>query len=126
MKTLKILISLLALAAVPFVQAQASKSPSAEGRKGGGAGGVDAQVERIDAAVTLTADQKTKVRAVLAGVQEKVQALPQEERRSKGAELRQAANKEVRALLTPEQQTKFDAMPPAPKGGGDKGKKKNQ
>lgn len=122
MKTLKILVSLLALAAVPFVQAQASKSPSGEGRKGGG---VDSQIERIDAAVSLTADQMTKVRAILAGVQDKVQALPQEERRAKGAELRQAGNKEVRALLTPEQQKKFDAMP-APQKGGDKGKKKNQ
>ena len=125
MKTLKILVSLLALAAVPLVQAQAEKTPSAEGRKGGGGGSTDAQVERIDAAVTLTADQKAKVQAILTSSQEKVQALPQEERRAKRGELRQAANAEVRALLTPKQQKKFDAMP-APQSGGSKGKKKDQ
>ncbi|MEX2044707.1 MAG: hypothetical protein WD941_05085 [Opitutus sp.] len=123
MKTLKILVSLLALAAVPFVQAQAEKTPSGEGRKGGGS--TDAQIERIDAAVTLTADQKSKVRAILTSSQEKVQALPQEERRAKRGELRQAANAEIRALLKPDQQKKLDAMP-APQSGGDKGKKKDK
>jgi Spy/CpxP family protein refolding chaperone len=47
-----------------------------------------------------------------------VQALSQEDRRAKGREIRTAANKDIRALLTPEQQTKFDAMPPPPRRGG--------
>lgn len=108
----------------PALQAQ-------EQKKGGGRGGFtpEQQVARIDEAVTLTADQKTKVTAILAKVAEKVQALPQEERREKGQELRTAANKEIRALLTPEQQTKFDAIPQGRGpggggGGGGQGKKK--
>ncbi len=121
MKVLKIVVCSLALAVVPFVQAQAEKSPSGEARKGGGRGSPDAQIERIDAAVTLTAEQKTKVREILASVQEKTQALPKEERRAQGAELRKASNAQIRAVLTPEQQKKFDAMP-APQGG----KKKSQ
>jgi Spy/CpxP family protein refolding chaperone len=123
MKILKIVVSLLALTAVPFVQAQAGKAPSGESRKGDSRGGsIDAQIDRIDAAVTLTADQKAKIRAILTKVQEKVQALPQEDRRTQGMELRRGANQEIRALLTPEQQKKFQTMPGD--RGAEKGKRK--
>lgn len=124
MKSLKHLVLSAVLGAAiltPALQAQ-------EQKKGGGRGmNPEQQVARIDEAVTLTADQKTKVTAILTKVQEKVAALPQEERREKGQELRTAANKEIRALLTPEQQTKFDAIPQGrgQGGGGGGGKKGN-
>lgn len=121
MKLKHILLSAVLGAAIlsPALQAQ-------EQKKGGGRGGFtpEQQVARVDEAVTLTADQKTKVTAIFAKLAEKMQALPQEERREKGQELRTAANKEVRALLTPEQQAKFDAMPQGGRGGGG-GKKGN-
>lgn len=124
MKSLKIafLVAFSALFASPFLSAQD------QGKKGGGGRGftAEAQIARIDEAVTLTADQKTKATAILTKVQEQVAALPQEERMSKGMELRQAANKEIRALLTPEQQTKFDAMPQGGRGGGQRGGGKKQ
>ena len=75
----------------------------------------EARVAQIDAAVMLTADQKTKITAILTKVQADVQALPQEERGAKGGEMRMAANKDIRALLTDEQKTKFDAIPAAGK-----------
>jgi Spy/CpxP family protein refolding chaperone len=115
MKSLKVVITALALAAI------ASAPLSAQEKKGGGRGmNPEQQVARIDEAVTLTADQKTKVTAILTKAQEQIQALPQEERRTKGMEIREATNKEIRALLTPDQQKKFDAMPPPARGGGKK------
>ena len=130
MKSLKVLLSILALglvASAPFTHAQDEKAPPAEGQKGGRKGGrmmsPEQQVARMDEQLTLTADQKTKIKDILTQAQEKVQALPQEERREKGMEIRQAANKDIRALLTPEQQTKFDEM--MARGPG-RGKKKDQ
>lgn len=49
-------------------------------------------------------------------------AVAAEDRQTKGMELRNASNKEIRAVLTGDQQTKFDAMPQGGRGGG---KKKN-
>ncbi len=108
----KVLLSVIAVAAI-----SSTSMVVAQEKKGGGTA---AQVARIDEAVTLKADQKTKIEAIYTKVAAAIAALPQDERQAKGRELRAAANKEIRALLTPEQQAKFDAMP-APAGG----KKKN-
>ena len=48
-----------------------------------------------------------------------MKALPKEERKEKGAPLQKKQRDDIRALLTAEQQAKFDAMPMG-------GKKKNQ
>jgi periplasmic protein CpxP/Spy len=102
-----------ALASTSLLQAQ-------EKKKGGG--GRAMTVERIEEAVgKLTDDQKTKIAAINAKTQEKLQAIPQEERREKGREIYTAASAEIRALLTDEQKTKFDAM-----AQGARGKKKDQ
>lgn len=75
----------------------------------------EARVAQIEKAVgSLSADQKSKIQAIL----EEVRTAPKEERKQKGSE----ANAKIRALLTPEQQAKFDAMP---QGGGGKKKKDN-
>jgi Spy/CpxP family protein refolding chaperone len=130
MKSLKMafLVALSALFAGSFMYGQPAEK--GQGRKGGGGGGrggrggmtAEARVTALDQAVALTADQKTKITAIYTKLQEKIQAIPQEERFAKMQELNQAASKEVRALLTPEQQAKFDAMPPPGRGGG-RGKK---
>ena len=75
------------------------------------------RVAAIDEAVKLTAEQKPKVTAILTKASADVQALSQEERREKGRAINEAANKEIRALLTAEQQAKFDAMPAPGRGG---------
>ena len=78
------------------------------------------QVSNLEQAVgSLTADQKSKITAIYSKAQEAQRAIPKEERKEKGAALMQKTRGEVRAVLTAEQQAKFDAM-----GGG--GKKKNQ
>ena len=113
-----------ALASTSLLQAQDQK----KGRGQGGAVSLEQRIERLEQAVgSLSADQKTKITAIYGKAGEKVQALPQEERREKSGEIMQAAGKEVRAVLTAEQQTKFDAMPQGGRGqgGGGGGKKKD-
>lgn len=105
-----------------------AQPPKGEGRRGGrGAMSPEAQVARLDEALALTAEQKGKVTAIFSKVQQDIQALSPEDRRTKGAELFQAANKEVRALLTEPQKAKFDAMPQGMgRRGGGQGKKKDR
>src|SRR4051812_41237034 len=120
MKSVKIIISALTLSVAVF-----STTVSAQDKKGKGMMSPEQRIEQIEGAVgTLTADQKTKITAILEKAQKDRAALSQEEMREKGREIAQAANKDIRALLTAEQQTKFDAMP-APGGKGGKKKKDN-
>ena len=127
----KVLISVLALgvmASAPMLRAQEEKAPPAEGGKKGGGGkgrgqmSPEQRIAAIEEAVgTLTAEQKTKITAILEKAGKDMMALSQEERREKGREIMTASNKDIRAVLTAEQQTKFDAMPPmGGKGGGKK------
>jgi Spy/CpxP family protein refolding chaperone len=116
MKSLKVLISVITLGLL----ASASISQAADGGgKGKGQQSPEQQVAALDTAVGgLTADQKTKIAAVYAKAADALRAVPKEERKEKAAGMLQKTRGEVRALLTAEQQAKFDKM-----GGG--GKKKN-
>ena len=128
--TLKVVLSLLALglvASAPIASAQ-DQTPPPQGQKGPGGGGrggrfmtPEQMIARLDEAVTLTADQKTKATDIYQKMADKMQAVAPEDRRTKGQEIRTATNAEIRALLTPEQQTKFDAMPQGRGPGGGKG-----
>jgi hypothetical protein len=89
---------------------------------GGGRGGMapDAQVAALDTAVTLTADQKTKALAIYTAGAAKITALmtaQDPDMRTKMTAIRTDENTQIRVLLTPDQQTKFDAMPPPGRGG---------
>jgi hypothetical protein len=125
----KVLLSVLALgvmASAPLLRAQEEKAPPAEGAKKGGKGrgqmSPEQRITQIETAVgTLTADQKTQITAILEKSAKSMQALGSDATREQRMEVGQAANKEIRAVLTAEQQTKFDAMPPM---GGKGGKKK--
>src|SRR5688572_3332010 len=102
MKHLKVLLTALALgvAASALLQAQEKKGQVTP----------EQYVERVEQAVgTLTAEQKTKIKNIAAKTQEDVKALPKEERKEKGAPLQKKQRDDVRAVLTAEQQAKFDA-----------------
>lgn len=93
-------------------------------KKGGGRGGMspEQQIERLETAVgKLTEDQKKKITAIYGKVREKMEAVPQEERREKMGSIMQETRKEIRAVLTPEQQKKYDEMPQGGRGGGNGG-----
>ena len=112
--------AVLGLAVAPVLSL--AQPPAGGGNGGGqarGRGGMNPEqrVAAIDEAVKLTAEQKPKVTAILTKASADVQALSQEERREKGRAINEAANKEIRALLTAEQQAKFDAMPAPGRGG---------
>ncbi len=89
----------------------------AQQKKGGMT--AEQQIERIEQAVgSLSADQKAKITAIVTKAREETQALPKEERKEKGAPINKKRDADIRGVLTPDQQKKFDAMPPA--GGGGK------
>ncbi len=72
--------------------------------------------------LSLTEDQKEKLKAIFEKNQPKIKelradtALSQEDKRAKMMELRKAEMEEIRALLTPEQQEKMKEMRAAAKG----------
>lgn len=120
MKSVKVILSVLALSAVAFV----STSSAQEKGKGGKGGRGGLTIERVEEAVgALTAEQKTKIEAILAKQREATQGLGQDDM-EKRREIGTKARADIRAVLTAEQQTKFDALPQGGKGGGQK-KKQN-
>src|SRR5690349_1026473 len=90
---------LLACATVTSAQdAPKEKGPTGEQR-----------VERMNTELNLTADQKTKVTALFEDSQKKMRelrqdtSLSQEERREKMRPMREAEDKKLKEILTPEQ-----------------------
>ena len=66
-------------------------------------------VQRLDAALQLSDDQKAKITDLVAKQGEQMQAL-----RAKMQEMQKATHDQIRAVLTADQQARFDAMmPPA-------------
>ena len=123
---IKLALSLLALGcavASPALRAQENKTPPpAGGGQGRGPGGrgmmtPEQRIEMLDKAVTLTAEQKTKIAAIYKDSAEKMKALAPEDGREKRMEMMKATQDAVRATLTAEQQAKFDAMPRPGRGG---------
>jgi Spy/CpxP family protein refolding chaperone len=94
--------------------------------QGGGGGRMqmtsDQRVANLDNAVgPLTADQKTKIKAIYDADAKKradLMASQDPDMRTKMQAMRADENKKIRTLLTPGQQTKFDAMPQRGPGGG--------
>ena len=113
----------LLISSVAFALVSTSAVVQAQEKKGRGMGTPEQQIERIEQAVgSLSAEQKAKLKDIYAKMAEKMQAIPQDERREKGMELYRSVRAEVRAVLTAEQQQKFDDMPQG--RGGPGGKKK--
>jgi len=129
MKSLKTLLTaaVLGLAVLPALSY--AQPPAGGGGPGGPGGGgrrgqtPEQQIARLEEAVgTLTAEQKTKITAIYTKAATDRAALAPEDRRGqKGQDMTAATNKEIRALLTPDQQKKFDAMPPMGRGPGGPG-----
>lgn len=119
----------LALLVSPLIQAQDQTNPRGEGRRGqreGKAEGTqgrgqvmnaDARVKQLDRALTLSAEQKTQIKGIYAKAEEATRVLTrdgggdQQANRAKLRDTMQSTRDQVRALLTDQQKTKFDAMP---------------
>jgi len=108
-------------AAILAVCAAALTAAPAMAQGGGGGGGrgmmtPDQQVERLDTALTLTADQKTSIKAILEASMKDQMALrddttlSQDDRMAKQRSIREAQTAKIKAVLTDDQKTKYDAM----------------
>jgi protein CpxP len=105
-----------ALCAVPMM---------AQGGGGGGRGMMDpdAQLAQLTTALTLSADQQAKIKPILAADAAKMQALmtaQDPDMRTKMTTIRTDEHTAIKALLTADQATKYDAMPQG-RGGGRRG-----
>lgn len=109
------------LAVSPAVMAQTNQAPGAgagagAGGPGGraGRGGNALTVEAVDKAVTLTEAEKPKVKSALEAYTkslEEARQADQSERRTKMTAARTDLDKKMKEILTPEQYTKYEAMP---------------
>ena len=114
----------LASAAAPAVVAQdtptSDQQPAAIAPPQGGHKGPrfdpDRRAEMVSKKLNLSADQKTRVADIFKSEQEQMQKIhadasaSQQDRRSKMMETHKASNDQVRALLNPDQQKKWDEM----------------
>jgi periplasmic protein CpxP/Spy len=89
------------------------------------------RVEQLDNQLKLTADQKTKLTALFDEQGKKLRelradkTLSQEDRRTKVRAINEADNKQIKDILTPEQNEKYQKLHADQKGKGG-GKKKAQ
>jgi protein CpxP len=109
---------LMACGPVALAQDKPATPPPAGGdtapppRGGGRGAGLQAILDKLD----LTADQKEKVKPILAGIREKMQALrddtalSREDRMAKIKEINDAAAAKLKDILTADQYTKFEEL----------------
>ncbi|MFZ9746140.1 MAG: hypothetical protein ACO3G4_05860 [Opitutaceae bacterium] len=104
-----------------------SVSSAQEQRKGrGGIMDPAQRIERLEQAVgTLSAEQKAKIKDVYAQSAEKMRNLPEDQRREKMMEVMQESGRQVRAVLTADQQKKYDEMMAQMRQGGGERRKQN-
>jgi HlyD family secretion protein len=92
------------------------------GREGGRRPSLEEIRERLVKQLALTPQQQAKLDPILQESRQQMMGLrelPEGERRAKAQKIREASRVQIRALLTPEQQAKYDEMsPPAAAGGG--------
>jgi periplasmic protein CpxP/Spy len=127
------LIAAMALGGlVAFSTLAPAQDASADAKKGGKRGfpTIEQQMERLNTALTLTDEQKPKVKAVLEGQQKAMQkmrddsSLEQDARRTKMQELRKETTAKMKGILTEEQYKKYQELPQ--RGGKKGGQKRSQ
>ena len=124
MLSIGLLTTALAAALLPALRAADETPPPAAGernpappRHGWRRGAMRDRLRHLSETLNLTPEQKDQVVAIVKDHAPQIQGLrddeasAREERRAKLGEIRQDMRTKIRAILTPEQQTKFDAMP---------------
>jgi protein CpxP len=112
------------LAYAPALRAQDTNrdTRTRQGRAGGA--GMKERVDKMAEDLKLTADQKTKVEAVMKEQGEKMRGLRDltpEERREKSTALRAETTKKMKEILTAEQFTQWEKNRPQGRPGGRRG-----
>ncbi len=106
------LSGLLAFSTIAMAQDADAKKDAKKGGKRGFPS-VEQQVERMAKDLSLTDEQKPKVKAVLEDVNKKRQELrgtPREEQREKRQAIMDEQNKKLKEILTPDQLEKYKKM----------------
>jgi protein CpxP len=123
MKINKVSMAIIAAAAVmavsPAAMAQTNPAGGGAGAGGAGRGGFGGRtntmtVESLDKTLTLTDAEKPKVKSALeeyTKAMTEARQADQQERRTKMATARTDLDKKMKEILTPEQYTKYEAMP---------------
>jgi periplasmic protein CpxP/Spy len=121
---LALLLAALLYAVAPFASAQDNGSNDQQSNTAGappehGRGGhfdPEKRTEMLTKQLKLTSDQQPKVLDILKSTQSQMQSLrsdssvSQDDRRSKMMEIHKTSDDQIRALLDPDQQKKWDAM----------------
>jgi len=109
---------LMACSTLATAQDATTNAPAKKGGKRGYS--VEQRLDRMSTTLSLTDEQKPKVKAVLEETNKKMQNLAPEERREKGRAIREEETKKMKTILTPEQFTKYQEMQHRGKKGGEK------
>ena len=118
---LGILVCGAALAVLPVVAQDTAPPAQTQGPPpggGGGRGGMNPgqRLAMLTSQLNLTPDQAAKIKGILDESRGKMEELradtstAPEDRRGKMMEIRKHENEKIKAVLTPDQVTKFDAM----------------
>jgi len=111
-----------ALCAVPMMAQDNSAPPQQQdqagpqGGRNGGPGREERQVEFLTKKLNLTPDQVTQVKAIDDSSRQQMMAvrsdtsIAQADKRAKMMDIHKASQAKIRAVLTPEQATKYDAL----------------
>jgi Spy/CpxP family protein refolding chaperone len=105
-----------ALCALPAMAQDPAAPPQGQDGPRQGGPGRGNQVEFLTKKLNLTPDQVTQVKAIDADTMKQSRALREDtsvadsDKRAKMMDIRKAGQDKIRALLTPDQQTKFDAL----------------
>ncbi len=121
------LLSLTALVAAPFARAEdpvatPATPPAGEHARPDPAKRAAHRLQMLDEKLHLNDSQKQQITAIWAASEQKGKALradaalAKEDRKSQMMEIMKGAHNQVRAVLTPDQQKTFDAMPPPERG----------
>ncbi len=124
MKSSKLLLSVLALAAfaaAPVLRAEDTPAPSAPAagagdHKGARGGSPEQRLAELTKKLDLTDDQVAKIKPILKDEAEALKALKEdtsvdkEAKRPKMMEIRKSHQDQILAILTPDQQAKLKAM----------------
>ena len=113
------LLTLTVLAAAPLVRAEDPvATPSAPAAGEHPRGGRGDRLKQLAEKLQLTDAQKAQIKPILETAAQQGMALrddeslSKEDKRAKMAAIRKTSHDQIRALLTPDQQKTFDAMPP--------------
>jgi Spy/CpxP family protein refolding chaperone len=122
-RSLVLRVAVLALGATALIalpaMAQDTSAPATQGQSGqryGGRGMGGHQLEFLTKKLNLTPDQVTQVKAIDEDTWKQAKALHDDtsiagpDKRAKMMDIHKASQEKIRALLTADQQTKFDAL----------------